>query len=132
MAVDRSRRENSAEHSWHIALTVMILSEYAGDEGIDLFRVMKILLVHDLIEIDAASNRGIDEIRDIREKVGFRPNEGRFKVYVLDEATNRWLPRGEIAGLFLPNCQPIKMADGNWIMAGRAASRRARRPGVLP
>jgi DNA polymerase-3 subunit gamma/tau len=40
----------------------------------------------DLIEIDAASNRGIDEIRDIREKVRFRPNEGRFKVYVLDEA----------------------------------------------
>jgi len=40
----------------------------------------------DLIEIDAASNRGIDEIRDIREKVAFRPNEGRFKVYVLDEA----------------------------------------------
>jgi len=40
----------------------------------------------DLIEIDAASNRGIDEIRDIREKVAFRPNEGRYKVYVLDEA----------------------------------------------
>jgi DNA polymerase-3 subunit gamma/tau len=40
----------------------------------------------DLIEIDAASNRGIDEIRDIREKVGFRPGEGRYKVYVLDEA----------------------------------------------
>ncbi len=40
----------------------------------------------DLIEIDAASNRGIDEIRDIRERVRFRPNEGRYKVYVLDEA----------------------------------------------
>jgi len=40
----------------------------------------------DLIEIDAASNRGIDEIRDIREKVGFRPSEGEYKVYVLDEA----------------------------------------------
>jgi DNA polymerase-3 subunit gamma/tau len=40
----------------------------------------------DLIEIDAASNRGIDEIRDLREKVGFRPNQARFKVYVLDEA----------------------------------------------
>ena len=40
----------------------------------------------DLIEIDAASNRGIDEIRDIREKVGFRPSEGQYKVYVLDEA----------------------------------------------
>lgn len=44
-------------------------------------------------------------------------------VFVLDEATNRWLPRGDIADLFLPNCQPIKMADGNWIMAGRVASR---------
>ena len=40
----------------------------------------------DLVEIDAASNRGIDEIRDIREKVGFRPSEGEYKVYVLDEA----------------------------------------------
>jgi len=40
----------------------------------------------DLIEIDAASNRGIDEIRDIRERVGFRPSQGRYKVYVLDEA----------------------------------------------
>jgi DNA polymerase-3 subunit gamma/tau len=40
----------------------------------------------DLIEIDAASNRGIDEVRSIREKVGFRPNEARYKVYILDEA----------------------------------------------
>ncbi len=39
----------------------------------------------DLIEIDAASNRGIDEIRDLREKIGFRPNEARYKVYVIDE-----------------------------------------------
>ncbi len=40
----------------------------------------------DLIEIDAASNRGIDEIRDLREKIGFRPNEARYKVYIIDEA----------------------------------------------
>lgn len=40
----------------------------------------------DLIEIDAASNRGIDEIRALREKVGFRPNEARYKVYVIDES----------------------------------------------
>ena len=51
--MNRSRRENSAEHSWHIALTVLILSEYAKDSEIDMFRVMKILLVHDIIEIDA-------------------------------------------------------------------------------
>jgi len=39
----------------------------------------------DLIEIDAASNRGIDEIRDLREKVGFMPTQARYKVYVIDE-----------------------------------------------
>lgn len=39
----------------------------------------------DLIEIDAASNRGIDEIRALREKVNFRPTDARFKVYVVDE-----------------------------------------------
>ena len=44
-------------------------------------------------------------------------------VYALDETANRWQPRGEIADLFLPNCRPVKMADGNWIMAGRAATR---------
>ena len=59
--MDKSRRENSAEHSWHIALTVMLLSEYARDADIDFFRVMKILLVHDLIEIDAGDTYCYDE-----------------------------------------------------------------------
>ena len=59
--MDKSRRENSAEHSWHIALTVMVLSEYARDAGIDFFRVMKILLVHDLIEIDAGDTYCYDD-----------------------------------------------------------------------
>ncbi|GAW93634.1 DNA polymerase III subunit gamma/tau [Calderihabitans maritimus] len=39
----------------------------------------------DVIEIDAASNRGIDEIRDLREKVKFAPTEGKYKVYIVDE-----------------------------------------------
>ena len=40
----------------------------------------------DIIELDAASNRGIDEIRDIREKVNFSPVQGSKKVYIIDEA----------------------------------------------
>ena len=40
----------------------------------------------DLIEIDAASNRGIDEIRDLREKIKLSPVSCRFKVYIIDEA----------------------------------------------
>jgi DNA polymerase-3 subunit gamma/tau len=39
----------------------------------------------DLIEIDAASNTGVDDVRDLREKIGFSPNEGRYKVYIIDE-----------------------------------------------
>lgn len=39
----------------------------------------------DLIEIDAASNRGIDEIRDLRDKVNFAASQARYKVYVIDE-----------------------------------------------
>ena len=40
----------------------------------------------DLIEIDAASNRGIDDIRDLRERVRYTPAEARMKVYIIDEA----------------------------------------------
>ena len=39
----------------------------------------------DIIEIDAASNRGIDEIRSLREKIKFHPVEGKMKVYIIDE-----------------------------------------------
>jgi len=39
----------------------------------------------DLIEIDAASNTGVDDVRELRERVGFRPNKARYKVYVIDE-----------------------------------------------
>ncbi len=39
----------------------------------------------DLVEIDAASNRGIDEIRDLRDRVKYSPAEARYKLYILDE-----------------------------------------------
>ncbi|RMG98182.1 MAG: DNA polymerase III subunit gamma/tau [Chloroflexi bacterium] len=39
----------------------------------------------DLIEIDAASNTGVDDIRDLRDKINFAPNSGRYKVYIIDE-----------------------------------------------
>ncbi len=39
----------------------------------------------DLIEIDAASNTGVDDVRDLRDKIGFAPNELTYKVYIVDE-----------------------------------------------
>ena len=39
----------------------------------------------DMIEIDAASNNGVDDVRDLREKINFSPSQGKYKVYVIDE-----------------------------------------------
>ncbi len=39
----------------------------------------------DLIEIDAASNNSVDDVRELREKVGFQPSESRYKIYIIDE-----------------------------------------------
>lgn len=39
----------------------------------------------DLIEIDAASNRGIDEIRELKDKINYQPSKGRKKIYIIDE-----------------------------------------------
>ena len=39
----------------------------------------------DIMEIDAASNNGVDEIRDIRDKVKYAPTQGKYKVYIIDE-----------------------------------------------
>jgi putative hydrolase of HD superfamily len=50
--LDGSRKENSAEHSWHLALMALVLRDYAPP-GTDLNRVTAMLLIHDLVEIDA-------------------------------------------------------------------------------
>jgi putative hydrolase of HD superfamily len=56
---DGSRRENSAEHSWHLALMALLLAEHAPP-GLDLPHATRILLVHDLVEIDAGDTFAYD------------------------------------------------------------------------
>ena len=53
LTLNKSRAENSVEHSWHIAIMAIILSEYAKTPKIDLLKVVKMVLIHDLVEIDA-------------------------------------------------------------------------------
>lgn len=50
---DGSRFENSAEHSWHAALTALVFFDQAFVKDMDLERILKMLLVHDMVEIDA-------------------------------------------------------------------------------
>ena len=54
------RAENSAEHSWHIVLMALVLSEHSLPPGVELMRVMKMLLIHDIVEIDAGDTFGYD------------------------------------------------------------------------
>ena len=53
LITDGSRQENDAEHSWHLALMALVLGEYARDEAIDISRVIPMVLIHDIVEIDA-------------------------------------------------------------------------------
>lgn len=51
--MDASRKENDAEHTWHMAVGAMLLSEYANEKNLDMLRVFKMILLHDVVEIDA-------------------------------------------------------------------------------
>lgn len=56
---DGSRKENDAEHSWHLALMAFILAEYAN-EPVDVCKTMKMVMLHDVIEIDAGDTYAYD------------------------------------------------------------------------
>lgn len=47
------RQENDAEHSWHLCLMVLVLAEHASTPHLDVLKVLKMLLIHDIVEIDA-------------------------------------------------------------------------------
>lgn len=51
----------------------------------DMCRAVSAGVSMNVIEIDAASNNGVDNIREIREEVSYRPTEGKYKVYIIDE-----------------------------------------------
>ena len=61
LLADGSRRENDAEHSWHFAVMAMILQEYAYSPDVDISRVLKMALVHDLIEVYAGDTFCYDD-----------------------------------------------------------------------
>ncbi|HEY4500243.1 MAG TPA: AAA family ATPase, partial [Candidatus Paceibacterota bacterium] len=65
---------------------------FAGSRGIGKTSIARIFAreigtsANDIYEIDAASNRGIDDVRALRDAVAVLPFESRFKVYIIDEA----------------------------------------------
>jgi putative hydrolase of HD superfamily len=58
---DKSRQENDAEHSWHLGVMAILLLEHAQQPRLDLLRVLKMVLIHDLVEIDAGDTFAYDD-----------------------------------------------------------------------
>ena len=54
------RNENDAEHSWHLCLCVIVLAEHANSPTLDVLRVLKMVILHDLVEIDAGDTFAYD------------------------------------------------------------------------
>ena len=58
--MDASRRENDAEHMWHMAVGAMVLCEYSDSKELDMLKVLKIIMLHDVIEIYAGDTFAYD------------------------------------------------------------------------
>lgn len=60
--MDASRHENDAEHSWHIAVMALLLEEHAAHQDLNMTKVLHLLLIHDLVEIDAGDTFAYDAV----------------------------------------------------------------------
>jgi putative hydrolase of HD superfamily len=82
------RQENDAEHTWHLCLMVMVLAEHANSPVLDTSRVIKMLLIHDLVEIDAGDTFAYDTARmaDQHERES-RAADRIFGLLPADQAT---------------------------------------------
>lgn len=61
VVIGTQKNENDAEHSWHLAMMSILLSEYSIKKDVDINKVVKMVLVHDLVEIDAGDTFCYDE-----------------------------------------------------------------------
>lgn len=96
---DGSRRENTAEHSWHIATMVLVLAPYA-QMPLDMVHTVKMALIHDIVEIDAGDTYAFDreahadkwerELRSARRIFGLLPPP------LADEFLNLWIEYEEL------------------------------------
>ncbi|WP_066630075.1 HD domain-containing protein [Labilibacter marinus] len=62
LLLDSSKQENDAEHSWHMAVSIIILAEYANEKELDILKCVKMALIHDVVEIDAGDTYAYDEM----------------------------------------------------------------------
>ena len=109
--IDRSRHENSAEHSWHIALMAVLLSEHAKEE-VNLLRVVKMLLVHDLVEIDAGDTFCYDAAANLDKEERERAAAARlFALLPPDQGAELWALWEEFEAMATPEARYAAALD---------------------
>lgn len=119
---DASRKENDAEHSWHLALMAVLLKEYSN-EGVDLSKVIPMVLIHDLVEIDAGDTYAYSG--EDPEETEARERKAALRIFgMLPEDQGQWLrslweefeayetPEAKFART-LDNCQPLLLNDAS-------------------
>ena len=124
------RAENDAEHSWHLCLCVIVLAEHANGAALDVLRVLKMLIIHDLVEIDAGDTFAYDaaametqherEARAADRLFGLLPADQELEFRALwDEFESRITPEARFA-LAVDRFQPMLL---NCLTQGAAWNR---------
>lgn len=139
------RRENDAEHSWHLALMVLLLAEYA-DEPIDVGHAIKLVIIHDMVEIYAGDSPVFDAaavVDQVEREIAAA--ERLFTMLPPDQAGEIRALWDEFEAAQTPEARFCKAMDrlepmllnwlnrgGTWSMPGATESRvRAREAGVV-
>jgi putative hydrolase of HD superfamily len=145
LLTDRSRQENAAEHSWHMAVMAILLAENARQEDLDLLRVLQMLVVHDIVEIDAGDTfcYDVEGRRDQRKReeaaadriFGLLPeDQGAFIRALWEEFEARETPEARFAAA-LDRLQPLLhnfTTDGlQWRLHGVTSGQVIERNGVM-
>lgn len=89
----KGRRENDAEHSWHMAIMAYLLKEYSN-ENIDIAKVMLMCLIHDIVEIDAGDTYAYDEKAIKTQKI--REEKAKDRIFSMLPSDQK----KELIGLF--------------------------------
>lgn len=124
--LDGTRRENAAEHSWHLAVYALAFQEYARAERLDLGRVLQLAVVHDIVEVDAGdtycyagddAGRRRREQRAARRLFGLLPaDQARTFRALWDEFEARATPEAR----FLAGLDRLQPLLHNYLTAGRS------------
>lgn len=119
---DGNRKENDAEHAWHMAIMAVLLSEYAN-EKIDVLKTVTMILIHDIVEIDAGDTYAYDEegkatqrereLKAAERLFGMLPEDQAEKFRGLwDEFEEAQTPEARFART-MDNIQPLMLNDAS-------------------